>query len=379
MKARGLRSPRPPITRIFVDRHLCDDPVSVEIAARTGVDLTPVSNAKAVYEWIAQGDDPIQRGKQTLYLTENRGTFVRECPGTRAYTCCGYMILHVGTYCAMDCAYCILQAYFHPPVLQLFINRERLEAELDQALASRRFRRIGTGEFTDSLIWEWWSELSAPLISRFARQSHACLELKTKTTAVSGFKDIPHNHKTIMAWSLNTEAVIHANERGTASLSARLAAARHCASWGYPLAFHFDPMMIYEGCAADYRDVVRRIFHHVPAGQVVWISMGSFRFMPDLKPLIQKRFPRSRIVYGEFIQGLDQKMRYFKPLRIRLYREVYLAIREFAPEVMVYLCMEDEEVWRKAFNCSPQELGGLSAMLDRSAIAHCRLKEDECR
>ncbi|OQY57486.1 MAG: hypothetical protein B6245_16810, partial [Desulfobacteraceae bacterium 4572_88] len=55
---------------------------------------------------------------------------------------------------------------------------------------------------------------------------------------------------------------------------------------------------------------------------VVWISLGTFRFMPSLKPIIQDRFPDSKIIYGEFIPGLDGKMRYFKPLRIRLYHGV---------------------------------------------------------
>jgi hypothetical protein len=44
--------------------------------------------------------------------------------------------------------------------------------------------------------------------------------------------------------------------------------------------------------------------------------------MPTLKPIIARRFPASKIVYGEFITGLDNKMRYFKPLRIALYRQM---------------------------------------------------------
>jgi spore photoproduct lyase len=106
---------------------------------------------------------------------------------------------------------------------------------------------------------------------------------------------------------------------------------------------------------------------------MVWISLGTFRFMPPLKAIIEDRFPRSKIVYGEFINGLDGKMRYFKPLRIDLYRKIISWIRELAPDVRIYLCMEDEEVWEKAFGFTPSEMGGLHRMLDDSAAIHCDL------
>ena len=247
------------------------------------------------------------------------------------------------------------------------------ESELDRHFEEKTFRRIGTGEFTDSMIWEIWTDLSSMLVPEFAAQSHSVLELKTKTTAIDALKDLDHRRKTIMAWSVNTETVIRENERGTASLAARLKAAAACESWGYPLAFHFDPMVLYDGCEADYEKVIDTIFQTVSPQNVVWISIGTFRFMPSLKPIIQKRFPESPIVYGEFVSGIDDKMRYFKPLRIGLYRRVYDVIRSIAPDVTVYFCMEDDEVWQKSFGFIPSDRGGLPEMLDRSAILHCNL------
>ena len=96
--------------------------------------------------------------------------------------------------------------------------------------------------------------------------------------------------------------------------------------------------------------------------------------MPDLKPIIERRFVHSKIPYGELIRGYDGKMRYFKPLRINLYRRIIDFIHAFAPHVLVYFCMEDDEVWRKALGFIPSERGGLPHMLDVSAIQHCGLK-----
>ncbi|NVM22559.1 MAG: DNA photolyase [Desulfobacterales bacterium] len=337
------------------------------------IPLKVVRDASEVHKTLAAGRDPIAGGKRVLFLTRNQGPFVRKCPGTKSYVCCGYRILHIGAYCTMDCAYCILQAYFHPPVLEYFVNQEALFAELDDLFASKKppFHRIGTGEFTDSLIWEPWTGLSGTLAPYFGRQDRIVLELKTKTCAVENLKGLSHNRKTIAAWSLNSPAMIRSEERGTATVKARLRAAAQCEAWGYPLAFHFDPLILYDGWQKDYEGLVRELFRTVSAQNVVWISLGSFRFMPFLKPIIRKRFPKSRIVYGELVPGLDGKMRYFKPLRIELYRKMAAWIKDAAPDVLLYFCMEDDEVWEKALGFVPQDCGGLAAMLDASAARHC--------
>ncbi|MFC1798623.1 radical SAM protein, partial [Thermodesulfobacteriota bacterium] len=277
------------------------------------------------------------------------------------------------TYCSMDCSYCILQSYFHPPVLQFFVNHEDMAVELDRLFSERDITRIGTGEFTDSLLWDSWTDFSSVLVPKFSGQARAVLELKTKTADVLRLKNIEHGRKTIIAWSLNADPIIRNEERRTASLSNRLASAADCESWGYPLAFHFDPLVIYDGCESDYRHVVEQLFSHVSPDSVVWISLGSFRFIPDLKTIIQRRFDSSKIIYGEFVPGLDGKMRYFKPLRIALYRKMASWIKSLAPKAFVYLCMEDDEVWQKSLGYLPAEHGGLSAILDQQARQHCGL------
>ena len=361
------------ISKIYIDAAVADNPQVVSICNRFDRPVEHVSDPRHVYEAVSASSDPVQRGKEVLFLTKNRGAFLKSCPGTRHYTCCDYRILNIGTYCSMDCSYCIMQSYFHPPVLQFYVNHEDLIGELEQSFSQHNVCRIGTGEFTDSLIWEFWTDLSTRLIPRFARQSYAVLELKTKTNAIENLKGLVHNRKTIVSWSLNTEEIIASEERSTASLAARLRAAAKCESWGYPLGFHFDPMLIYDGCEKDYQHVVARLFDHVSPENIVWISLGTFRFMPSLKAIIQQRFPNSKIVYGEFVAGLDGKMRYFKPLRIDLYRKIASWIKEYGPDIDLYFCMEDDEVWRKALGFVPEERGGLPRILDESAIRHCDL------
>ena len=257
--------------------------------------------------------------------------------------------------------------------MQFFVNREDLDAELTALFTKRTISRVGTGEFTDSLIWERWTDLTDYLVSRFSVQNKTVLELKTKTVNIERLNGLDHRRKTILSWSLNTPAVIKVEERRTATLDARLAAAACCQEWGYPLAFHFDPMVLYDSCEADYRKVVKKLFQRISPENIVWISLGTLRFMPALKPMIAQRFPDSKIAYGEFITGLDNKMRYFKPLRIALYHQMVDWIRDAAPHVTVYFCMEDDEVWEKTMGFVPPADGGLGRILDNSAIKICNL------
>lgn len=361
------------ISQLFVESSVAEHDITKRFASRLNLTPVVVKDPSTVFQSIKEAQDPWTTGKQTLLLTRNQGPFFKKCPGTKEYRCCDYTILHIGSYCTMDCAYCILQSYFHPPILQYFINEEDCISEVRRTLSESKCLRVGTGEFSDSLIWESWSDLTPRLIDLFAQQNQSVLELKTKTTTVQFLAGLPHRRKTILAWSLNTPHIIATQERRTSPLPARLQAAALCQKWGYPLAFHFDPLVLYPGCEQAYHDVIQALFSKVSPENIVWISLGSFRFMSNLKTIVQHRFPQSDIVYGEFVSGLDKKMRYFKPLRIKLYRLMAQWIAAYAPKTTVYLCMEDDSVWTQAMGFNPMEKGGLPAMLDQSAKKVCGL------
>ncbi len=362
------------ISRLYIDKNIIDYQETIEIISRIGLDYEITEKSCEVFEFVSRNSDPVGAGKKILFLTENKGPFLKRCPGTSYYKCCGYQILHIGSFCSMDCAYCILQAYFHPPALQYFVNKEKLDKELDELFASKKISRIGTGEFTDSMIWEEFTGISEFLVRKFSNQSSAILEIKTKRCDVESLKNLSHNKKSIISWSLNTEKIIKEEERGTASLGDRLKSAALCVSWGYTVSFHFDPVFIYDECEEDYKKVIKKLFEHISEKDIAWISIGSFRFIPELKNIIESRFKKSKIIYGEFIQGLDNKMRYFKPLRIKIYRAMVEAIKEMAPDVLIYFCMEDDEVWEKTLGFLPEEKGGLPELLDSSAKYHCGLE-----
>ena len=309
----------------------------------------------------------ISKGKEFLFLTINKGKFLKKCPGTKNYLCCGYQILHQASQCSLDCSYCILQSYFNNPLISIYVNLDEMMEELDKRLNTNpdRLFRIGTGEFTDSLVFDHITGFSKTIIPYFKKQKNAILELKTKTVNINNMLKFNPKGKVIAAWSMNSSKIRNNEELFSATIEERLKAAQKCEKAGFKLAFHFDPIIYYKGWEKDYQKTVKLIFKYVSASSIAWISMGSFRFIPSLKNIITSRFPNSNFIYNEFIIGLDGKMRYIKPIRVKLYKQIYKWIKIEASNVFVYLCMESAEVWKESFGYTPRKFGSLIKGLDK--------------
>jgi spore photoproduct lyase len=127
----------------------------------------------------------------------------------------------------MDCSYCVLQGYLNNPFLTVYTNWEDLLQEIDDFLSSRDqpFLRLGTGELSDSLALESIFPFSQFLIPFFAERHNGILELKTKSANVNPLLNLDHRGKTIVSWSLNPPKMIEREERRTAPLKERIAAA----------------------------------------------------------------------------------------------------------------------------------------------------------
>jgi spore photoproduct lyase len=311
----------------------------------------------------------LEADRQTLILSRNKGKFLKPCPGTREYLCCQYRFLNVGLNCPIDCTYCILQTYLNTHALVVFVNHEDLLVELDSELkGDPSLIRIGTGELTDSLALDLLTGLNPILIDFFSHQRQGYLELKTKSDHIEHLLNLDHKGQTIISWSLNPQSVMDAEEGLAASLEARIMAAKRCQEMGYKIGFHFDPILLYPGWESDYESVIDTLFSKISAKSLVWISMGCFRFIPPLKGIIKMRFPKSKIIYEEFIPGMDKKMRYPQPIRIKIYSTLAKRIRKRAPEAFIYLCMESPEVWKSAIGDAPEDNQTLKSWLD----ARCR-------
>jgi len=305
-------------------------------------------------------------GGRLLHIKAHKGRFLRPCPATRHYRCCSYQIIHIGENCPMDCSYCILRAYFRDRTLTAFANTEAMFAELGQTFgrdASRPFR-VGTGQFADSLALEPVTGHTRELLGFLADYDNVVLELKSKTADLAWMAANPRPDRVLPAWSLNAPVIVAQQERDTAPLETRLAAARACAQAGFRVCLHFDPICFFAGWEREYAAVVDMIFDYLSPADIAYMSLGSFRCLPELPSrLTAEGRELPDYMLGEFAVGADGKKRLLRPLRVRQFRFMVqrLARRGFSRGL--YFCMESDEVWRAVFGRTPRDLGGLAAHL----------------
>lgn len=290
--------------------------------------------------------------KSVLLLDRFKGRLIQKCPATKGMICCNYRLINSGFNCIYNCAYCYLQSYLNSYGILLFTNEEDILAECGEFIKEAepaKIYRIGTGEFTDSLMLDHVTGLSTALIGKFAPYPHLFLELKTKSGNVDHLLNIPRKGSTVIAWSVNTPRMIERNEDRASLLPVRLAAAARAAAAGYFIAFHFDPVIIYDGWEKEYDEVVEAVFASVPQEKVLWISMGCFRYAPQFRDVMRANFPDETISDAEFVQCPDGKMRYPKPVRRDIYRKLLKMIRNRAADPYVYMCMESADMWESVF------------------------------
>ncbi len=345
-------------TCIYVDEQVQDSPWTERILAQ--FPDTPhklVADAKELKKPI-----PMTEAKKMLFLTRFQGETVKTCQGLGDYVCCEYRTISLVSNCHLECSYCILQDYLkNNPVITLFVNVEEILQGVASYLdknPSRHFR-IGTGELSDSLALDPITGFSQALVPFAASQPNMTLELKTKSDQVDQLLDLDHRGRTVISWSVNPQNYITQEEHKCSSLMARLNAARKVADAGYPVAFHFDPLLDFDDWKNEYRGLVKLISEMFAPSDIAWVSMGSLRFTPGLAATVKERWPKSRLLDGELFPNTDGKVRYLRTIREELYSFVKGELEEAFPQTTNYLCMESSPVWKNVYKEVPQSTGEL--------------------
>ena len=337
--------------KVYIEKAARDFPAGRKILSRlSGVPTEEIKNARDLIESLRRAPDPIGEGKRSLLLAVDRGRAFKPFPTPEGTLSCNFYSLYLMEGCDLECSYCILQTYLTNPLLTVYVNVEEILDGVESHLKSNPNQsfRIGTGQLADSLSLDHLTAHSESLVPFFARQENAVLEFKTKSVNVARLKGLNPRERTIVSWSVNAHRIQREEEHKCSSIEERIAAARQCIEWGYRVGFHFDPLIDYEGALEEYEEVMDEILSRVPQEKIAWVSFGSLRFIPQLKSIMEKRFPKSSLPYGEWVRGTDGKMRYFKERRIEMYSRLLAKLRSLAPSIRTYLCMETEEVWKRS-------------------------------
>ncbi len=299
------------------------------------------------------GSPNFSRRTDTLFIHREKYDFLKPCPCSCAAAGCGYNLINLGFGCRFECEYCFLQQYQNLHAVLLPANVDEFLAKIDDASFNKGLferPRIGSGEFTDSLVFDDITHYSRQIVPFFKKRPHLQFEFKTKSVNIGGLLEEGGAENVVVAWSVNAEPIIRQAEHFTPSLSERLAAAAQVVQAGYRTAFHFDPVIIYDGWQQDYARTAQALAEAVPADKVAWISVGTLRFSRELKKMMENRFVNGRLLDGEFLLDFDGKMRYSDAQRVEVYRYLVPLLKKLFPKTQVYLCMEDPAVVKTVYS-----------------------------
>lgn len=304
---------------------------------------------------ISYADSPedVPDEKNCIYIADEKNTFVHRCPATKIYRCCDYHVTDISEGCPFDCSYCILQSYLNHEYIKVYSDFDAVGKEI-LAMPKDRFFRLGTGELTDSLALDHIFNFSGYITRTIAKTDNILFEFKTKSANVKNLLNCsPRN--IMVSWSLNPQEIMEKEEYGTARISERLSAAKTCAEAGFGIGFHFDPLIMYSNFESGYADVVRQMAESVPEKSVQYISISTFRFMPELLDIVRRKFDRSYLLENSYVKSLDGKMRYFKPMRVQMLDFFVSEVRKYWKDVFIYFCMEHDSVWQRIMGYDPGE------------------------
>ncbi len=293
---------------------------------------------------------------RTLLVSSPRGKTVNRCPGSRGHICCNYLTVDLYVGCTIGCSYCIMQSYLNFSPIIVYVE---VESVIERVLKiarnnSNRQIRIGTGEVGDSLLYDPLFNISRDLIEAFAEEKNIYFELKTKTNFIDHLLTVERKGNAVIGFSLNPPVIIQSEEGSAAGLYERLEAAKRASEAGYLISFHFDPIFYYDTWETDYKRIIDSIYHtyRIPEETIAWISMGTFRYPPDLKD----KLPLREFFLEEFIPSKDKKYRYIQKIRSRIYRSIKSYIKHYYPNLPIYMCMESDAVWHNVFGKLPTEI-----------------------
>lgn len=285
-----------------------------------------------------------------IKFEKQKGNFVKHCPCSPEAISCGYFNLNLHTGCPYSCSYCILQDYLETKDPIFFTNIDDMERELVRFTKKQKYLRIGTGELSDSLAFDTETKYSKKILSIFENFPEVIFEFKTKSININSilkYKKVLKN--IVVSWSLNPQIIIEREEHFSPDLNSRLRAIAEVQSKGYKIGIHFDPIILIENWKTYYRNLIKEISKIISPKNIAWWSMGTLRFPHSLRKYIFK-FKDSLLFSGELIKGYDGKHRYFKPIRIEVFKFIKQEIQSIiSDKIPLYLCMEDVELWEEIF------------------------------
>jgi len=269
------------------------------------------------------------------------------CPVASPKTrCCNLMTLDAVQSCGFDCSYCAVQSFYNEGTVEFDTNFAQKLRSLK--IDPNKTYHIGTGQSSDSLMWGNREGIMDALFEFASSHPNVILELKTKSDNIGYLLQNPIPANIITTWSLNPQSVIDHEEHRTASLEARLNAAKAIAKKGNLVGFHFHPMVYHDGWKEAYGQIAKQLIAEFDPLRVALVSMGALTFIKPVIKKLRRRGMPSKILQMPLAQT-NGKFSYTTAQKQMLFSSLYRAFAPWHGKVFFYMCMEEIELWERVF------------------------------
>lgn len=272
------------------------------------------------------------------------------CPVASPKTvCCNLRTIDAVETCVFGCSYCTIQTFYDKDI--------KFAANLDEKLArikleKDRYYHYGSGQSSDALAWGNRNGILDAQCKFASDNPNVMMEFKTKSDNTRYFREkgIPGN--VVCSWTLNPEIVIANEEHFTANLDDRIGAAEQIVDLGGKVSFHFHPMVYYQGWETDYTGIAQRLLQMFSPENVLFISYGSVTFIKPVLNKIRAQGNPTRITQMDLVKDPHGKLTYPDEIKVRMFRTMHAAFKNWHGKTFFYLCMEKEKIWLDTFGFS---------------------------
>ena len=189
--------------------------------------------------------------------------------------------------CGLQCRSCFLMLTHRirrdPRRHLIYTNFDAMRRDIQEWLLDpkrRPFETLGLGiDCSDSLLYDRYTGITQWAIPLFGNQDSnpkGCkLILLTKSANVNQLKDLPHNGKVVISFSLNPQPTEDLWEGITPPISKRLEAGLKVQAWGYHYRWRIDPILTPADWEAAYAEFFAQAYKD--GHRTEYLTAGTYR------------------------------------------------------------------------------------------------------
>jgi len=199
--------------------------------------------------------------------------------------------------------YCYLHTQLgDKPFVRVNVNLDDIFAKASKYMSEKEEITSFEGSATsDPLCVEPYTHSLEQAILFFAKEPKGRFRFVTKYSDVDSLIHLEHEGKTEVRFSINTDRVRDKFEHYTATIDARILAAKKMIEAGYPVGFLIAPVFLYDNWKEEYKGLIEKLKDSLPQNMKypLFFEVITHRYTQRAKDQILEIFPDTELPMNE--------------------------------------------------------------------------------